>query len=358
MARRWMRTLLRVSFRLLAICIVVELVLHAGIWPMGPTSCVEPDPETGWRVRPNLQLAYQSDDGPYLLETNSLGLRGIEHSKEKDGGVYRIVVQGACGTFGLGIAEQDSYVSKIEEFLPKSETVNLGNIGFCATQQFVQLTDDALEYKPDLVIQFLIEGDERSVFYPWVLGLGWKPYLVYENDEVVVRPPTPSWFLGILEKTHLPMLASRHQHLLRPLYPEGMPSNEERFKAMALLLLKTREICHQAGADYLPVFVPAPEYLQVYDLRGTESYVLIPRLFDYLGQEQYLTCLNMMDPLLDAMKDKSLAAPYASGGDRNLTKRGHEVVAQSVADAVRSLPRYQAHSKTSRAVRHSAGSRF
>lgn len=337
-----MRTLLRVSFRLLAICIVVELVLHARLWPIVPVPTVQPDPTTGWRVRPNLQYAYQSDEGPYLLETNSLGFRDIQHTKQKDDNVYRIVAQGACGTFGLGVAGQDCYVSKLGDCLPNIETVNLGNVGFCATQQFVQLTNEALHYRPDLVIQFFINDDNDSTFYPWVPGMGWKPHLVYENNEVVVRAPTKTLLLRTLECTHLPLLATQNRRLFEPLFAEELPSGEQRFMAMALLLLKTKEICRSIGADYLPVFVPAPEYLQVYEQRGREAFVLIPRLFEYLREEQYLTSLNLMDPLLDAMKDKSTAPPFSNGG-RSLGKHGHEVIARSVADVVKTLPSYRDH---------------
>lgn len=359
MHRRLLRRFFRVTLRLVAVFIVVELILRTGLWPIVPQRTTEPDPITGWRVRPNLQFAFQSDEGPYLLETNSLGLRGGEHSKEKDDGVYRIVAQGACGTFGLGVAEQDCYVSKLEDFLPNTETVNLGNIGFSATQQFVQLTDEALQYHPDLIIQFFIKDDDYSTFCPWVAGMGWKPYLVFENNQASVRTPSPTWLLRAVEKTHLPLLASRNEHLFEPLFAEEIPSEKERFLAMAMILLKTKEICNQAGADYLPVFVPTPEYLQVYETRGPEAYTLIPRLFDYLHKEKYLAPLNLMDPLLHAMNSKSDPAPFSSEG-RSLIKYGHEVVARSVADVVKLMPKYQAQNSRTHAQspnRGTAGSR-
>ncbi len=355
MFRRCLRLCLRVTLRLVAVFIVVELILHARLWPIAPTSILEPDPITGWRVKPNLQLAFQSEGGPYLIETNSSGMRDKEHPKEKNDRVYRIVAQGACGTFGKGISERDDYVSKLEELLPSTETVNLGAVGFCPVQRFKQLTNEAIQYQPDLIVQFFIQGDENAAFYPWVAGLGWKPYLVYENGEVIIRPPTPTLLLQALEFTHLPLLASQNSSLFEPLFPEGMPSNEERFLAMALLIMKTEEFCRTAGVDYLPVFVGAPEYLQVYEHRGKEAYVLIPRVFEYLQEEQYLTPLNLMDPLLEGMKNKSTPSPFSRKG-RSLEKYGHEIVGRSVAEAVKLLPRYQARTQANHPARGLAGS--
>lgn len=342
MFRRLLRISMRFLLRFVAVFVVVELIISVGLWSIGQDNCIEPDPETGWRVERNLQKAFNGEWGPYLVETNSRGMRDIEHDYARKKGVYRIVALGACGTFGLGVSEYDCYVSKLEKFLPGSETVNLGAVGFSADQEFVLLKEEGLRYQPDLVVQFLIKQDGRAIFYPWVPVMGPKPYIEYGPETgLSMQPPSPHFWSLVSNLTHLPLLASTIDGWHEPLLPEPMPSNEDRFRGFGQLLLETQAACERAGAEYLAVFVPEPASAQTYEMLGEEATTLTPRLLNYLQEQGSMRTLNLMDTMVAATQDETQPAPFAQS-DQSLSPTGHEIVARSVADEIRSSQTYQA----------------
>lgn len=341
MLRRMLRVIARGAIRLVLVLVVVELIIYAGLWSIGHDTCLEPDPQTGWRVRPNIQRAFNGESGPYLVETNSRGMRDVEHSYERKDGVYRIVTLGACGTFGLGVEERDSYVSKIEEFLPNTETVNLGAIGFSADQELILLTKEGLRYHPDLVIQFLIKQDGRAIFYPWSPVMGTKPYLAYDDSGgISMQSPTPQFWELALNLTHLPWLLSSIDGWHEPFFSRAMPSNEDRFRGLAQLLFDTRAACEKAGADYLAVFVPEPSSVHTYSQFGDSAKTLTPRLVDYMQQQNTMHTLDLMDPMLAATQDTTQPEPFAKG-DQSLSPAGHEIVARCVTDEIRASRAFQ-----------------
>ena len=139
-------------------------------------------------------------------------------------------------------------------------------------------------------------------------------------------------------------MASRFDAWNSALYSDSLPSNEARFRIIAQLLLQTQKLCHDAGVDYLAVYVPEIANVATFELYGKDSFVLIPRLLDYLQNEGQLSGVNLMSAVSDAQSTNT-ENPVFSPGDGRLSARGHSVVAQRVAEAVKARPTFQAIAK-------------
>jgi lysophospholipase L1-like esterase len=93
---------------------------------------------------------------PY--RTNAHGLRGRDYAEPKPPGVFRIVVIGDSVTMGAGVAEDDTYVARVERALNdppgavRYEVVNLGLSGLNAPMNVARLADLGLLYEPDLLV--------------------------------------------------------------------------------------------------------------------------------------------------------------------------------------------------------------
>lgn len=110
------------------------------------TSDIEPDPYRGWRVIPMLRL-------PGPTSSNSKGLRGSrEYSYGRTAEVGRIVVLGDSFTYGLHVADAETYPAQMERMLGDWEVLNLGVNGYGTDQQLLYWLSEGRKYEPDIVI--------------------------------------------------------------------------------------------------------------------------------------------------------------------------------------------------------------
>lgn len=108
--------------------------------------------------------------GEKIIHTiNANGLRDTgEYSVEKPEDTFRIVVMGDSFTYGLFVADGETYPDKLEALLnnktkcsaPKRfEVLNFGVPGYDAEMSAYRYRYRAEQYEPDLVLWYLIEND-------------------------------------------------------------------------------------------------------------------------------------------------------------------------------------------------------
>jgi len=92
-----------------------------------------------------------------VYRTNNIGGRGGHIEIPKPEGLYRILFVGDSITFGWGVAEEDIYVTRIEQALrelcgpDKIECVNLSVLGYNTVQEVALLNHRGVKVEPDLV---------------------------------------------------------------------------------------------------------------------------------------------------------------------------------------------------------------
>lgn len=147
-------------------------------------------PLFGWSIKPNLH-AYQVQGLPPVT-TNAQGWRSMhDYSRERRDGVKRIVVLGDSFTFGEQARDEDVWTVMLEDQLDRTEVLNFGVHGFGTDQQLRVLEEEAIAYRPDVVVLgFFVEDILRN-------GLAFRDYakpmfVLRDGALVLTNSPVPA----------------------------------------------------------------------------------------------------------------------------------------------------------------------
>ncbi len=112
---------------------------------------------------PNSRIPMELMSVPYLVETNSLGFRGPEITKEKPPGITRIVSLGDSITDGFLVDNPDTYPVLLEGQLRASgytvEVVNAARGGSSIDREYWILRHYVADLKPDVVVLTYVAND-------------------------------------------------------------------------------------------------------------------------------------------------------------------------------------------------------
>lgn len=124
------------------------------------------DPLLFWSLEPNAH----GDDG--LTRTNALGLRGPEVPPVKSPGERRVLVLGESTTFGWDVAEEHTYVARLQRAFdarpapaPPVRVINAGVPGYTSFQGLQYLRHRGVQLQPDVVIVMFGFNDFLPVAY-------------------------------------------------------------------------------------------------------------------------------------------------------------------------------------------------
>ncbi len=129
-------------------------------------------PNAVWRGENFLLSDPGRPRGEFSVRTNAFGFRGPPRTKAKPRGVKRIICLGDYMTYGHGVEEEDTYVSRLESRLNREgpgryEVWNGGKPSGTAIMAYARLRKEIWEYQPDLLIlqygivdMYIWEGDQ------------------------------------------------------------------------------------------------------------------------------------------------------------------------------------------------------
>lgn len=163
------RKMLYAFVPLILLAILLELGLRIANWPQG-TEGFQHD-KVFWISDPGLKnkaTPHLEEDTSFPVSTNADGLR-TRYTAEPGEGKTRVMTLGCSTTFGWGVADQQTYSSRLEELFRKDgldvEVVNGGQPGY-TTFQGLRLWDQVLSgYKPDIVLVAYIVQDARKAAF-------------------------------------------------------------------------------------------------------------------------------------------------------------------------------------------------
>jgi len=125
----------------------------AGGSGVGFTTFVQSDIDLGWSMIPNSNG--ETRGKPVVV--NSLGLRSPEIGAKKPG-EYRILSMGESSTFGMGVANDETYSAQLQNLLRERVTsrpvtvINAGLSAYSSYQSLTYLKLRGLGLKPDLIL--------------------------------------------------------------------------------------------------------------------------------------------------------------------------------------------------------------
>lgn len=115
------------------------------------------DPDLYWKLAANQEAVTKVNR--QAVRINSHGTRGREFETDKPEHTFRILCLGDSRTFGWGLAEEETFASRLEASLRQAagspsrvEVINGGVNAWSYPQILMYLERDGLDYSPDLVI--------------------------------------------------------------------------------------------------------------------------------------------------------------------------------------------------------------
>jgi len=155
---RWKRLgqKLALSLGSFVLCLgVLEAVLRLSGY--GNLEIYQADPSLYWKLKPNQDCFTKVDHK--AVHINSQGTRGPEFRLAKPANTIRILSLGDSRTFGWGLAESETYSSRLQQLAQEKfgsgkrvEVINAGVNAWSYSQMLVYFRDTAMKYEPDVVI--------------------------------------------------------------------------------------------------------------------------------------------------------------------------------------------------------------
>ncbi len=323
------KTLVLKAATALAGCLVALLLLEGALRiyasMAGQERTLRYDSVVGWKLKPNARRMFRDEAQPYRIEISTQGLRDVEHSRSKPTGVFRIVVMGDSFVFGAGgVAPQNRFSDLLGRSAPDLEVINMGVPGYSTDQEFLVLKDEGLAYHPDLVLMCLFENDFDESFVIWNASIGRpKGYFSRRGNELVFHAPEVSPLYRLAERSYALALSERAWAKLdrgsRMQRSKPVLDRAEEIETFKLLLLKTRDMCRAAGAEFVAVYIPFQQQSRRDPIR---------EVLDELVRTEGLRTLD----LTDYMKRVDTESPAYFRRDVHLNERGNQAVAEALKD--------------------------
>jgi len=132
------------------------------------------DEHLPYMTRPliNKHVDLKTGEFTFFSKHNSAGLRDVEHSFNKDTGVFRILGLGDSSTYGFGANFKDTYLYILEWMLndrkgphPKIEIIKAGIPASYAEIQRIYLEYYGVKYSPDLILAGFLAHDVIDAYH-------------------------------------------------------------------------------------------------------------------------------------------------------------------------------------------------
>lgn len=325
----------------------------------------EPHPLFGWRNRPGLAGTYGGDEFVTFVTINADGQRGPSHPLARVPGKRRIAVLGDSQTWGDGVADDETYVARLDG--GDVEMLSFATPGWGTDQQLLVLDAEAARWSPDVVVLALFVGNDlndnmsRGTFqYP-------KPWFTVGPDDSLELHGVPVPYSRTLHATiEIYRSVMRHSALLNaiaeisrkdwslpgasgdaeaarvpylhPMYADPLSDAERaRYAMTGRLLLEFVRRTRAIGAE--PVVLILPEVWQVDLYADPARRAALRRIgADFQRPQRLFASLLAQQgvPVIDALPalGRATRASLAAGGPhtyypewRHLNALGHAVVA-------------------------------
>ncbi len=304
---------------------VLELEERVRKYNPGEFRDMELDGRLGWIPK----ASFDSGDG---LTTNSRRLRGTrELDTAKTPGVQRIAVFGDSFTYGLGMADGETFCARLEAALAPIEVLNFGVNGYGTDQQYLYWSWEGARYQPDIVLLASFVPDfQRNAFR--VRGAP-KPRFVLDGAELRldnVPVATPQEF--VREHAEACRSASRVLDLFGWAWRERVQNTDETaFQRGAELtrgiLGRFNAEVRATGALFACVVIPH------HDFRRHPDHQRIERVLEQSAMEADFPLLNLTEPYQTLEASDPARPLYGSNGHWNAA--GHAEAAERIQDFLR-----------------------
>ncbi len=227
-----------------------------------------PDPEVGWRMKPEVSFSWSTEQRSIVYRSDSEGYR-ISAEAPRPSGVdgRTIVFVGDSFTWGTGVTFEETFAAQVCEAFEGAMPRVLAMPGYGVDQAWRSLVVAGLDPKPDLVVFGLYPDDfGRSLqAYRWKERFN-KPAFRRSESGLVRRTASDrpgALFRALDERSNLFTLGKQTWRLLGRSLPVG-----EWWHLNAAILDATRAVCEEHEVPVLFVHIPEKRWRAFPSLSG------------------------------------------------------------------------------------------
>ncbi len=321
-----------------------------------------------YRLLPNLHVTTRVEGRRVRLRTNSRGMPWREVSLEKPPGVRRVAFVGDSFTFGLWADSFEKSFVGVFDSLASShgiETLNFGVPGYGLDDMALQIQEDVLPFRPDLVVLVFYDGNDFGDTY-----LGTDKFKIVKgrlaNNKENLRERVPETFRsnggeakpegGLLRRARIFLEAHcvicRTHLMRRKAKPTGefrvtqkftsrsfwsqvpYPPIAEQAKDLSLEKLgQIDDLCRRHGARLLVAALPFRAQVYSREKSGPGYDIGRPQVFvEHFARTRGIPYLDLL-PLMRRHVRESPESIYAPH-DPHLNDAGHRLVGGALAEWV------------------------
>jgi hypothetical protein len=155
-------------------------------------------PEIGYVITPSTRFKKPigEEGGSRWIASNSNGLRDVEHSYDKPGGVRRILILGDSFCEALQVDLEDTFFRHLQSQLDgldsttRFEVINAGVSGYGTDRELLFYRHEGRKYGADIVVLAFVFNDVRNNYRPMQLqmyGDRNEPYFTLENGQLKLQ---------------------------------------------------------------------------------------------------------------------------------------------------------------------------
>jgi lysophospholipase L1-like esterase len=347
-SRKRLIRLLLLSFSLLVSLLFAELAVRL-VRPQAVMTVsrglYQPDPPRRYRIAPGFRGTISNQlEFDTKVSTNRFGLRGPEIGPKRG---LRVLALGDSFTFGVGAREEETWPARLAEILG-AEVLNAGAPGFGVPDAVAWYEHYGAQLDPDVVVLAVFLANDLQDASPD------QPKVAVVDGQLVVPGETGGLRRWLYYHSHLfrlvkssvlegglrTMLGLREPWAVRELrsefamYSPNLPEELQRGAEVT-----EQSVARLAGKKVLAVLVPSlPQVdpakwqavLAQLGLDPAQHDPLRPnRLFRGIFERHGVPVLDLTDTFRKA--NKKIYYPI----DQHLTPEGYELMARSVAEALR-----------------------
>jgi lysophospholipase L1-like esterase len=364
-ARRWLVRLTGILAPTVVLLLLLEGGLRLfGISPSGYFDFLLPA-KTGL-YPPGRSILNYWGQIPYVVETNSLGLRGPEISRKKAAGKKRVALIGDSMTDGFFVDNEATFPHYLQEKLDslypgQFEVMNCARGGASIDKELAILREVALPLDPDMAILTFVTNDiyelqgkssedvlhSRLEFHPQGMSRKRKCFTAFVTKTAIGELAMRTyWKAFVLKRQDTIFGPERYQIPDGTKFLENAKLFRERFGCCDGIILEdtfSTEVneavgryleglshfgksCREAGVE--PFFVYCPAYSQIYETGSSEKIRHILRSF---CESEGIPFLDLTMALRKKGKGKVL---HLAPVDFHFNPEGNRIMAGIVADSL------------------------
>jgi lysophospholipase L1-like esterase len=291
------------------------------------------EPALGWALRPSYSGVRLDNNRSVPTTTNALGFRGPEWNEARRAAELRVLVLGNSCTFGMGVADDETYPAQLERALRErgreAAVFNAGVPGYDTSQEADLLDRLSKSVQPHVVAVTWLPND-------LVRSSRWnnRPIQIIDGYLVEDRDRYLDWRRRIDQKGIYRSALYRFVYVRTRLMKDRLGGRRrtwlgevdpERFQVTTAALTRINKASSTLGAGVVLVLIPRRE--QAEGSAGVSDLQTVAEFGRSKG-------MRVVDPLETWLSEHTDVQRYFLADNVHLTALGYRELAEVTAEAV------------------------